>query len=76
MCGVLVRAASSLDNFTLVYVVIHECLVRGLRTSLETLFKLLRPLLCFHKVVRQLRTIVCPQETNFIPSILQPSCSL
>ena len=52
---------------TLVYIVINDCLVLGgkLRTKLETLFKLLQPLLSLDAVVRQL-----------IPFILQLSCSL
>ena len=63
---------------TLVYVVIHDCLVMGgkLRATLETPFKLLQSLLSLHAVVRQLRVIVSPQKTNFIPFILQLSCSL
>ena len=63
---------------TLVYIVINDCLVLGgkLRTKLETLFKLLQPLLSLDAVVRQLRVIVSPQKTNLIPFILQLSCSL
>ena len=63
---------------TLFYIVIHDCLLLGgkLRTKLETPFKLLQPLLSLDGVVRQLRVIVSPQKTNFIPIILQLSCSL